>query len=194
MACGGAGLPDPEPTALAYADAVRVRDARALRDLLTREGRAGYSEEDVGRLLGENKKELSAIAAQMSEGAGICAADWAAGVELFDGSEIQLVREDGRFLLRAPAGLRGRATSVLGALEELRRALRARDLPALLDLLASPRRDELDRLMDDLERGLQDARVATEDEVLSGVVVRLGNGRRVTLTLEDGTYRILEIE
>lgn len=194
MACGRAALPDPEPIALAYAEAVRARDAAALKELLTYEGRAGYSEEDLARLLKENKRELAARVLLLSERPGLCGAEWEATVELADGSEVQLVREDERFLLQAPAGLRGRPTSVLGALEELRRALEARDLPALLDLLATPRRQELERLIADLGRALEDARTATEDEVISGVVVGLGNGRRITLTLEDGTYRIVEIE
>jgi hypothetical protein len=194
VACGRAPLPDPEPTALAYADAVRARDAASLRELLTLEGRAGYSEEVLARLLEENEKELSARVALLGEGPGLCEARWEAKVELADGSEVELVREAGVFRLQAPAGLRGRPTSVLGAIEELRRALEARDLPALLDLLATPRRQELERLIDDIGRGLEDARGVSEEEVVSGVVVRLGNGRRITLTLEDGTYRIVEIE
>lgn len=194
LGCGARTLPDPEPTARAYAAAVRQRDARTVHELLTQSGRENFDVEEVRRLLGEGAKELQQGSSASSPAVRACSAEPEAVVEFDDGSVLRLVRRSGDFKMLSAPGVRSRPLGALAALSELRRALGARDLPALFDLLSSAKREELEKVVADLDRALQDPRSLEAEETLGQFVVRLGDGTRITLVLEDGAYRIAEIQ
>lgn len=192
--CAPSALPDPEPTARAYAAALGRGDAEAVHELLTRDGQKDYGVGHVRRLLSESERELAQGAAVSPSAMKICRAEPEATVELEDGTVVRLESRGGHFELLSPPGLGGRPLGILAALGELRLAIRRRDLPRLLELLSAPKREELERTLSALDQALEDPRTFDQNESLGVVVVRLGDGTRVTLALDDGSYRIVEIE
>lgn len=180
----------------AYSEALREKDAQALRAMLTEQSRTELSAADVKRLLGDNQAELGKKAAAL-EGctkSESCRPETRAQLTFADGSETELVSEGGSFRLVAAGNVPAAPATPEAALVEFRLALERRSLPLLLGLLEQGKRKELEGSFDLLVealRGLDQGWVETRGDRAR---VELPGGVHVSLRRVRGSWWIEDIE
>jgi hypothetical protein len=191
VACGRPALPDPRDTARAYADATAHGDAKKLFALMTRESRRTYGEARTRELVKDAREELA------RKGAAVARADarveGSATVLLADGTRVELALEPEGFRVAAADTLPAAARTPTEALDNLRLALSRRSYPALLRVLGSEARSELELDVRALLRGL--AEPASLDVRVTGdrAEVTVGAGHLVTLRKQNGTWHIEDL-
>ncbi len=180
----------------AYSEALRTKDARALRGMLTEQSRTDLSEADVKRLLADNEAELGKRAAAF-EGctkSESCRPETRAQLTFADGSETELVGEGGIFHLVAAGSIPAAPPTPEAALVELRLALERRSLPLLLRLLEQGKRQELEGSFDLLVEALRGLDMGWVETRGDRAHVDLPGGVHVSLRRVRGAWWIEDIE
>src|SRR5690606_5761669 len=59
IACAAPRLPSPETAVESYVQALKIEDAKALREMMTSESRESMSEQEIESILKTDKKELT---------------------------------------------------------------------------------------------------------------------------------------
>lgn len=190
--CASSGIPSPDPTLRAYAEAVRRGDSKAIYGLLSEKSQQTLGREGVEKAVTDAKEELAEqAAAAMSPAARM---DATARLKYGDGEEASLEFEDGVFRVGSADALPAGAKTPAQALEQLRKVLARRSYAGLMRVLSKETRrameDDLRSLVEGLERpdGL-DVKV-TGDRA----VVQVSGGHQVKLKRENGIWRIEDFD
>ena len=193
MGCATTGsVQGPDALVEQVAQALRDGDAATLHRLAGEES-SELSEDDIARLLEENREELAERAdqldAQRQQGV-----QSRATVRLPGGELAVLTLEGGQWKIVGGVIDAPTLQTPLDTVRSLRRALARRSFRGVLRVLAHGPRAEIDA---EIERFLED----TEDELdLEAEVrgneafVRSSNGRVIHLVREAGEWRVADIE
>jgi hypothetical protein len=191
VACGRPALPDPRVTASAYAEAAARGDGQRIYALMTRDARRTYGEARTRELVGDAREELRRQASALKR--PDTRVDGAATLLLADGTTVELALEPEGFRVAAADTLPGAARTPAEALDGLRRALARRSYPALLRVLSTEARGELELDVRSLAKSLEEP--ATLDIRVDGdrADVDVGSGHSVTLRRDQGTWHVEDI-
>lgn len=191
-ACGGPALPDPEPVARRYADALRRGDEAAVYQLLSQRAQREIGRQRLQRLLRELKPELLAQAKAITDARA--RVEVRAQARFIDGELATFGVEDGALKLHAVAALPARATTPQQALSDLRSALARRSYPALVSVLTRDSAGAFDEKMNSLVEALQDPESLLIQVEAGRAVVELPDGHRVELRKEEGLWKVRDFE
>jgi hypothetical protein len=189
--CGAAVLPDPHTAARAFAEAVQSGEAARVYALLDEDTRNAVTEAEVATLLAANGRDLTALAAALTErSAGVSPT---ARVDLGHGDEATLVVEGEGFRIDGGAIALVTLSTPEQAVRALRSALQQGDLRAVLRVLSRDTRTDIET---ELERVLEETEDALDIEVAESgdeAVVRLTGGRTLHLLREDGEWHVIDL-
>lgn len=196
--CAGAGPPpSSRATLLAVIDALARDDGAAtLYAMLPATERAAVSREDFSRRWSQSREDRARVAAAarlaLRDGAPVAAMpSHDADVTVVEEADGWRVADP---MMGPPMGARveGRA-GVRAALRGLHRALRRRDVPAVLGSLSQRLRGALEAELAALLAGTDDPDALDVPEISNTTRVRLRDGRAVILVREDGQWRVDDI-
>jgi hypothetical protein len=190
--CGGRALPDPEPVALRYADALRRGDDAAVYQLLSAQAQREIGQQRLHRLLLELKPELQAQAKAIRDPRARIEVQ--AQVRFIDGELATFGVEDGALKLHSVVALPARATTPQQALSDLRSALARRSYPALQSVLTRDSAGAFDEKMNSLVEALEDPESLLIQVEAGRAVVELPDGHRVELRKEEGLWKVRDFE
>jgi hypothetical protein len=190
--CTCARLPDPRLAALAYADAAARGDADALYAILTRASRQARSQDEVKRMVSDERDELGEQAKDLRR--ADVHVDATARVRYADGEEAALQLEGGHYRVTAAGALPGGASTPEAALEQLRRVLARRSYAGLLRVLSAATRSSVENDFRSLVDGLNEPQ--TLDVTVSGdeAQVPVPGGHHVKLRRDSGVWRIEDFD
>lgn len=195
VACASAPparVPDPVVTGDAFLGALCAGKPDAAWAQLDPSLRAADARARFDAQWEDNRAEIEALCAHVERTDAARVAR--ARVELVDGEVVVLVLEDGRWhidggLLDAQA-----LGTPLDTVQELRRALQRRSLPALLRLLARERRAAWTATLERSLEGSSDPLDLEVDVQGDAAVVKLTGGGEVHLRREGDTWRIWDVK
>ncbi len=189
--CGRPALPDPRAAARAYSDAAARGDAGRIYALMTRESRRTYGEQRTRLLVSEERAELARQADALRR--PDTRVDGAATVLLAEGTSVEMSREPQGFRVAAEDTLPAAARTPKEALSALGRALSRRSYAALMRVLSSEARGELELDVRSLTQALKDPE--TLDVRVEGdhADVALGSGHLVSLRRIQGTWHVEDV-
>jgi hypothetical protein len=191
VACGRPALPDPRAAARAYADAAAKGDAGRIYALLTREARQTYGERRTRELVGDARAELAHQAEAIRR--PDIRVEGEATVLLDDGTQVELTLERDGFRVAAADTLPSAARTPSEALDGLRRALARRSYFALLRVLSSEARGELETDLRGLARALEEPATLAVRVDGDRAEVDVGAGHLVTLRRDRGSWYVEDI-
>lgn len=192
LGCASTRVPEPRAALAAYHDALERKDVDALYGMLDAQARESLSKDDVRRLLAESQPQLVARARALA--AGDARTETEARVFYMDGERAVLSLEDGSFKVDAAAALPAGARTPAEALSELRRALARRSYPALIQVLDADSREALELQLEGLVRGLAQPEALSVQVDGDTAEVLVEGGHRVTLTRQDGVWRVRDFQ
>ena len=180
---------DPAPTLRAWADAVARDDPHAAWRLLSPALRAHLGESDFVLHWKAAHAELADQQDALRTGAVVRQAAVAAP----DGRAWPLVHEDARWRIAAPRPTEAGGETPEDTLRRLVAALQARDVDALLALLAEPLRTTLEQALEDRLAGLESAlRRGPIDSSGDLARVRYDSRYHIDLIRENGRWRVAD--
>ncbi len=192
IGCAGSRIPDPREAAAEYAAAASRGDARALHDMLSTSSKKALSQEDVDRLVREERPELAELARAVTSREAETRAR--ARVRYGDGEEAALDLERGELKVTSAGTLPGGAATPEGALDQLRRALARRSYAGLVRLLSPATRAAIEADLRSLVTGLErpaTLRIETHGDDASAAVP---GGHHVKLKRFEGVWRIEDFD
>ena len=185
--CAGAvAVPEPQPVVDAYADAIERGDADTVYELMSEESRRAISRDELRRVLGDQKGELSEHASAVAASERVVSAR--AEIRYDDGEVVSLDLDDGRFGVTAADALPAAARSPAQALSQLRRVLARRSYAGLLRVLSPRTRAAVEQDLRSLVEGLSEPESLDVEVVGDAATVTLGGGHQVKLRREDGIW------
>lgn len=187
-----ARVPDPAAALAEYTRAMESGDAVALRDMMTEESRRFLSNQDVKRLLNEQKQELTAHAKGLAEQGQVVSST--ARLRYADGEVATLDEKDGRYYVTAASGLPAAARTPNEALKQLRIVLARRSYSGLLRVLTSDARTAMDEDVQSLVEGLRQPEALDVEVKGDRARVTVPGGHRVLLRRRDGVWRIEDLD
>jgi hypothetical protein len=189
VGCTGAGgVPSPDSTVAAYAEALRSGDSEALHEMMSDESRRAVSRRDLDRVLSDQRRELREHADAVTSSERVTTAR--ADLRYDDGESVSLDLEDGAFRITSADALPAAARTPTQALGQLRRVLARRSYAGLLRVLSPRTRAAVERDMRSIVEGLNDPGSLHVDIVGDAATVSLPGGHEVRLRREDGVWHV----
>jgi hypothetical protein len=186
-------MPDPRIAAEAYAAAADSGDADAIYELLDEDARRALTQDDVRRLVADQRKELADQAkAIRSKDTQVKAS---ASIRYPDGEDAILdLGEDGRFRVASADALPAGARTPVQALDKLRHVLARRSYAGLMRVLSSQTRSAMENDLRSLVEGLENPEELEVQQTGETATVRVPGGHLILLRREAGTWRIDDID
>src|ERR1700733_7535329 len=191
-ACTRRSVPDPRIAAAAYATAAAHGDSNALYAMMTSSARTSRSEDDVQRIVAEERDELAEQARAIT--ARDVHVDARARLRFEDGEEAALDLREGRFWITSAGTIPGGAATPEEALDELRRVVARRSYAGLIRVLSPATRAAIEQDLRALVIGLErpdTLQVQTNGDTASANVP---GGHHVKLTRVGGVWRIQDFD
>ncbi len=192
IACAPRSVPDPRVAAAAYAAAAARGDSTALYAMMTSSARSARSQDEVHKLVAEEREELADQArAITSKDARVEAR---ARLKFEDGEEAALDLREGRFWVTAAGTLPGGAATPEEALDELRRVVARRSYAGLIRVLSPSTRSAIEQDLRALVTGLERSdtlQIQTNGDTANANVP---GGHHVRLKREGGTWRVQDFD
>jgi hypothetical protein len=190
--CAGGGVPDPHDAAKAYADAAARGDADALYAMLSDGGRRSLTRDEVARIVGEEKAELSAQGKALASREAVVKSE--ARVRYADGEEAALTVEDDGYRISAADALPAAARTPVQVLGELRRVLARRSYAGLLRVLSPATRAAIETDLRTLVEGLESPEGLDVQVTGENATVVIPGGHEVRLRREGGVWRVEDFD
>jgi hypothetical protein len=197
--CGATGclregsIPDPKDAAEAYAKAAERGDSDAIYAMLSARSKATTSKAEVDKAVASSKAELADQAKAIRNAEGSIAT--VARLRFDDGSEAALALEKGKFFVASAGMLPGGGSTPEEALGSLRDILKRRSYPALLRLLTPQLRAAVEAQLRGIVEALENpSALQIPPSAGDEVEVKLGNGHKVKLRREQGTWYVENFE
>ena len=185
-------MPDPRQAANAYADAASHGDAAAIYEMLDDESRRTMSQNDVNRMVADERQELAAQAMAIRSPSAQAKAQ--ARVHFADGEDAVLQVQDGRFLVSSADALPAGARTPAQALDELRRVLARRSYAGLMRVLSEQTRTAIESDLRALVEGLENPEGLDVQQTGDTALVHIPGGHIIRLRREAGTWRVEDID
>ncbi len=190
--CARSTLPDPQATALAYAEAARQGDADTIHGMLTAESRQAFGLEGTRRMVGDSAVELRRQGEALATGS--VRIETEAVVRFADGERARLVAEDGAFKVDSAGVLPAGARTPAEALGELRQALARRSYAGMLRVLDAESRGALEDELRALVVGLEEPDALDVQVTGDAAEVSLPGGHWVRLKREAGVWKVEDFD
>ena len=187
-ACTGHAVPDPRSAADDYAAAAAKGDADAIYEMMTTSAQKSRSRDDVRRLVGEQRGELSEQAKLIT--ARDARVEATARLRYEDGEEAQLELRDGRFWITSSGALPGGSRTPEQALDQLRRVLARRSYAGLMRVLTPATRAAIEQDLRSLVSGLERPETLHVQITGDAAVVTVPGGHTVKLKRDGGVWRV----
>ncbi len=190
--CASARVPDPSTAIRAYAEAARKGDSQAIYALLSERSRREYRPADIARMVAEERGELAAQAAGITDPHVVLRAS--GRVRYADGEEVELDLQDGGFRVASADGIPAQARSPEQALGQLRRALARRSYAGLVRVLSPATRSAIEADLRSLVEGLERPDGLEVHVIGDSAQVRVGQGHMVRLRQEQGVWTVEDFD
>ena len=193
-ACGAPSLPDPKEAVEAYAAAAAKGDADAIYAMLSEKGQRSLSQEEVRRMVREERAELVDQAKSLAA-AGVVVKT-RARVRYADGeiATLEYDPETRAFRISAADALPAGARTPEQALGQLRRVLARRSYAGLLRVLTPATRSAIESDLRSLVEGLEEPEGLTVDVSGDSATVQVPGGHEVKLRREGGVWRVEDFD
>lgn len=181
-------MPEPETVVDAYATAIETGNTAALHDLMSQESKRAVSQEDLARVLAEQRDELVEHAKELQSAERLVTAR--ADVRYDDGEIVSLELAQEGFRVSAADALPASARSPEQALGQLRKVLARRSYAGLLRVLSPRTRAAIERDLRSLVEGLSEPEALRLDVAGDSATVEVPGGHLVKLRREDGVWYV----
>jgi len=191
-ACAGRGASDPRDAARAYGEAAARGDARGLYAMMSSSSRRDRREEDVAKVVADERAELAEQGAALAQpGSRVTAT---ARLRYADGEEAALDLQGGRFWVTSAGALPGGGRTPEEAIEQLRRVLARRSYAGLMRVLSPATRAAIENDVRNFVDGLNEP--ATLPIQVSGddATAVVPGGHQVKLKREGGVWRVEDFD
>lgn len=191
IACAAPRLPSPETAVESYVQALKIEDAKALREMMTNESRESMSEQEIESILKADKKELTERAQALASDE--TSVERSSRLFLKNGRQVRLLWQRGGFRLDDAAALPVRPHSPVQVLALLEAAVESKNFELFLSLLSESAQEELKATFSALQMSLSGRAAAIIETRGNVAVIELPDGLLIELVKEQGAWRIEEL-
>ena len=191
-ACAGRGAADPREAARTYGEAAARGDARALYGMMSASSRRDRSEEEIAKIVVDERAELAEQGAAIAQpGARVAAT---ARLHYADGEEAALDLRDGRYWVTSAGALPGGGRTPEEAIEQLRRVLARRSYAGLMRVLSPATRAAIENDVRSFVDGLNEPGALPVQVSGDEATVPVPGGHQVKLKREGGIWHVEDFD